>query len=72
MRLYNYIKNNCNFTKSELIEYYNKNRILINGEKKNLSYIIKDNDIITLDGKIIVQVPLVYYLYHKSKGFICK
>ena len=71
MRLMSYVKSYGGYTKSELNDLQLKNRILVNGMKKNLTYIIKENDIITIDGKIIDVIPNEYYLYNKPIGIVC-
>ena len=71
MRIYSYIKNNLDVTKKELRELFEEKRILVNNNIKNLSYVIKEGDIITLDGKIITEKNLCYYLYNKPIGIIC-
>lgn len=70
MRLHSYIKNYGNYTKSELLNLFNCNKILVNNEIKKLSYVINDNDIISVDGKIINKIPFAYFLYNKPIGLI--
>lgn len=71
MRLFNYIKNNCNKTKKELNELNSQNLILVNGTKMNLSYHVKDSDIVTVNGKVVSTVEYKYYLYNKPIGVVC-
>lgn len=71
MRLQTYVKNNGNFTKSETIKLQNENRILVNGNKVNLSYNLRINDIVTIDDVEIKNIPFVYFLFNKPKGIIC-
>ena len=71
MRLYTYLKNNGNLTKSEVIKLDNENLIKVNGEKKNLSYIIRPGDLVYIGKNKIDSVPFVYYLYNKPVGVIC-
>lgn len=66
-----YLKECGNFTKSEVKELILKNRVLVNNRIEPLSYIIRDDDIITIDGKTIKKVPLVYYIYNKPIGIVC-
>ena len=56
MRLQTYIKNNGGYTKSEVMNLQKEGRILVNGLVNNLSYNLKDNDIVTIDGKVILKV----------------
>lgn len=70
LRLLNYIKINANLTKTEVIDRFENNKILVNNHICSLSYIIKDNDIITLDGHIIEKISFKYYLYNKPRGII--
>lgn len=65
------LKERGNYTKSEIKLLIKENRVLVNNEKQPLSYIVSDNDIIQVDGKVLEKVPYVYYLYHKPKGVIC-
>ena len=53
MRLYNYVKIYGNYTKSEIRQLNLNNSILVNNEKKSLLYPLKDNDIVTINNKII-------------------
>ena len=71
MRLYSYIKNNANITKSEVNKIYKDGLIKVNGEIKNLSYIIRNGDIITINDEEIKEKELVYYLYNKPIGVVC-
>ena len=71
MRLFNYIKNSLNITKSQFIEEYNKNHILVNDKIVNMSYIIKDGDVITYKGNVIEKEDFIYYLYNKPCGLVC-
>lgn len=71
MRLFNYIKNSLNITKSQFIEEYNKNHILVNDKIVNMSYIIKNGDVITYKGVEVLKEEFVYYLYNKPCGLVC-
>ena len=71
MRLYSYLKNNANLTKSEVTKLYNESRITVNHEKKNLSYIIRDGDFICIDEEEIKEVEYKYYIYNKPIGVVC-
>lgn len=71
MRLQTYVKNNGGYTKSEVMKLYHENRILVNETIQNLSYNLKDSDIITIDNKVIEKKSFVYFLYNKPKGVIC-
>ncbi len=71
MRLFNYIKNSLKITKSQFIEEYNKNHILVNDKIVNMSYIIKEGDIITYKGEVVLKEDFVYYLYNKPQGLVC-
>lgn len=71
MRLMSYIKSYGGYTKSQLYLLQEENRILVNGEKKNLTYIIRDGDLVTVDNKIIEKVNNIYYIYNKPIGVVC-
>lgn len=71
MRIYNYVKNNLNLTKSEVIALDKEGLILVNDKKENLSRNIRDGEIITVNGKIVEPISFSYYLYNKPKGVIC-
>ena len=71
IRLYNYVKNYGNYTKSEVIKLNNDKKILVNNELKNISYIIRNGDEVKVCGNIIKEIPNVYYLYYKPRGIIC-
>ena len=70
MRLFTYFKIYAGLTKNELLKYYKENKITVNGKKEGIRYIVKDSDIIMLDGKIINSFPFEYYLYYKPKGIL--
>ena len=65
------LKERGNYTKSEIKELINQNRVLVNNKIEALSYIVKDNDIITVDNIVLDKVSKVYYLYHKPVGVVC-
>lgn len=71
MRLMSYIKSYCGCTKSELIKLQEEGFILVNGEKKNLTYIIRDQDVVTVKDRIIEKVPNKYFIYNKPIGVVC-
>ena len=68
MRLYHLLKTNFHVTRQELNTFIKTHNILINNHKANLSDIINDNDIVTVDNKIIENIPKVIYLYYKPIG----
>lgn len=65
------LKERGNYTKSEVYKLIEEKRVLVNNKLQPLSYIVNDNDIITVDNKILEKVEKVYYLYHKPTGIIC-
>ncbi len=70
MRLLNYVKIYSNVTKRDLMILDKENKILVNNKKEKLTYKLNDNDIVTVDGKIIEKFPFSYYLYNKPKGIL--
>ena len=56
MRLYLYVKNALDITRSEITKLHNEKRILVNEKYVNLTYDILDKDVVTVDGKIIKKV----------------
>ena len=72
MRLYNVLKNKYDLTKSELDSFISNHRILINGQKALLTSKVEDNDVLTIDDKIIdTNVNYRYFLFNKPKGVVC-
>ena len=71
MRLQSFVKNYGNYTRSEVIKLQNDKRILVNNKYKLLSYNLLDNDIVTIDNKVIKKIPYSYYLFNKPVGIIC-
>ena len=71
MRLYLYVKNALDITRSEITKLHKEKRILVNGNFVNLTYDVIDSDKVSVDGKIIKKVPFVYYLYNKPIGIVC-
>ena len=51
VHLAKYLKNYGNYTKSELKKLIEEKRVLVNGVLKPLSYIVKENDEILVDGQ---------------------
>ena len=70
MRLYNYLKNTLNLTKSELSKYILENEITVNDKVIPISSTICDTDIIKINGSILENVPFIYYLYYKPRGIL--
>ncbi len=71
MHLSTYLKNYGNYTKSKVKELIRLNKVKVNGKIESLSYIVKEEDQIYVDGKKIEKKPYVYYLYHKPIGIVC-
>ena len=71
IRLAKFVKNYANLTRSELQKFYDNGLILVNNEIKGLSYLVSDDDIVQVDGKIIDKCDFVYYAYNKPKGYVC-
>ena len=69
-RLSSFIKNNVGLTRSKLDQLFDNDLITVNDHKVNLSYIIKETDIVKVNGVIIENKPFVYYLYNKPVGVI--
>ena len=57
--------------KEQVFKLIKENKVLVNEKIQPLSYIVLEDDIITVDGKQLKKVPYVYYLYHKPKGVVC-
>ena len=71
MRLYLYVKNALDITRSEITKLHEQKKILVNDTFVNLTYDVLDTDIVTVYGEVIKKVPFVYYLYNKPKGIVC-
>ena len=70
MRLYKYVKVFANMTQHEVSEAFDNKRIKVNGELQNFTYILKENDVVTCDDKIISSIPFKYFLYYKPRGVL--
>jgi pseudouridine synthase len=70
-RLYSYIKNYGGYTKSEVSTLQNNHQILVNGEEKNLAYLVREHDIVTISNKVIQKKEFHYFLFYKPIGLIC-
>lgn len=71
MRLYNFLKNKYNLSKSELNNFYNNHTILLDDTKATLLSII-DTKVLKIDNQIIdTNIELVYYMYNKPIGVEC-
>jgi len=71
MRLFNYLKNSLFLTKKEVMDLPNTHEVLVNGIKVNLSYYLKQFDVVTVDGKEIERIEYVYYMFNKPVGVTC-
>lgn len=73
MRLHQFLKERFKLTKNEVFDFNDKHVKVNNVEHKWLSYIIKPNDVIEVDGeKIIIEKdPKVYLLFNKPEGITC-
>lgn len=71
IHLAKYLKDCGNYTKSEIKQLIENKQVLVNGVLQPLSYVVNHDDIITVNGNVLKQVPLVYYIYNKPIGIIC-
>lgn len=71
MRLYQYLKHNTFYTKSEINLLFKENKIMINNEVFPLTWMVKPGDVVTVNNIVIEEVPHVYYLYNKPRGIRC-
>lgn len=71
MRLYSYLKDFGNYTKSEVYLLFNESKVTVNNEKKTPSYIVKNNDKVCVNGILIKPIDKVYYIYNKPIGLLC-
>ena len=53
------LKERGNYTKSEVYKLIEENRVLVNGIKQPLSYVVLENDIITVDNIKLEKVEKV-------------
>lgn len=70
MRLLNFVKIYYQVTRYELMNLYNDNKILVNDKLEKLTYKLKDDDIVKINGNVIKPFPFEYYAYYKPKGII--
>lgn len=74
MRLHQFLKDKFRLCKSEVQDFNHNHKVMVNGiPDKWLSYIIKPNDIITVDGiqYEIKEEENVYLLLNKPVGITC-
>lgn len=74
MRLHQFLKDQFRLCKSEVQSFNHDHNVMVNGiPDKWLSYIIKPNDVISVDGKIyeIKKEENVYLLLNKPVGITC-
>lgn len=71
MRLYSYLKDFGNYTKSQVNLLFSESRVTVNNEIKTPSYIVKDKDLVYVNGIVIKPVDKVYYIYNKPIGLLC-
>lgn len=68
MRLFAYLKTYANLTKHELQCLHEEKRIKVNDNYVSLRWTINDDDIVTIDNKIIEKLDYKYYIYNKPIG----
>lgn len=72
MRLYNFLKNKYNLTKSEVNDFYNNHSIYIGDTKALLLSKINDNDKLYIDNILIdTNITHLYYAFNKPVGVEC-
>lgn len=74
MRLHQFLKDRFRLCKSEVQDFNHNHNVTVNGiPDKWLSYILKPNDIISVDGKVydIIKDEKVYLLFNKPVGVTC-
>lgn len=71
MRLSKYIKVYGNYTEQETRNLYQENKIKVNNKIVGYSWIINDDDIVTINDIILKKHDFVYYLYYKPIGIRC-
>lgn len=72
MRLYNFLKNKYNLTKSEVNDFYNNHSIYIGNTKALLLSKINDNDKLYIDNLLIdTNITYLYYAFNKPAGVEC-
>lgn len=74
MRLHQFLKDRFRLCKSEVQDFNHNHNVMVNGiPDKWLSYILKPNDIISVDGKVydIIKDEKVYLLFNKPVGVTC-
>ena len=70
MRLIQLLKQQ-GLTTSQIKVYQLNNQILVNGTKQKLACPLVNQDVVTLNGEVIKEKPLAYYLYNKPVGVVC-
>ena len=73
MRLYNFLKDEFNLTKSKLNDFLNGHLILIDGKKASLQSKFEEGNILTIDNKEYKykEKEYVYFAYNKPIGITC-
>ena len=73
MRLYNYLKNRLNISKSEVKQLFFDNKVLLNDKIAKPLNIIDRNDVLIVNNKIIEykEETFHYYAYNKEVGVEC-
>lgn len=74
MRLYQFLKDQYKLTKCEVEDFNISHHVRVNGiEGKWLSYILKPDDVIEVDGKVVkvISNKKIYLLLNKPCGIVC-
>lgn len=70
MRLDKYIKHALCITRGDAANLIKTKQVLVNGSPKNKEYDVKDDDLVTYNGKLVKYKEYYYYMLNKPAGFI--
>lgn len=73
MRLYQFLKDKYNLLKSEVESFNIDHNVRVNGYEKWLSYILKPDDKVYVDNKLVEVITnkKIYIEFYKPRGVIC-
>ena len=70
MRLDKYIKHTLCISRTDATNLIKNKQILVNEAPKNKEYEVKENDIVTYNGKVITYKEYYYFMLNKPAGYI--
>ena len=70
MRLDKYLKHALCISRTDVVKLINSKQVLVNNNRVNKDYDVKDGDLVTYNGKVIEYKEYYYYMLNKPSGYV--